>query len=211
MGTKLCFSCFSRNSDDAAECGSCGVKLLSVVKETNNLDIAKEHQISTSNRNRSKIRESFIAKSRARELYWIALITSFLGLLQIYTAGILDLINAISPVFGIEKVADGLILTISGFIYFSGIIPLYLRYSKVRMFYLIGNFINLYILYRIYGVLFVIPYYLSSDHSFDLPSEVQLFLSNIDLFKLLMFMFGFLYVLHTVMLFKKELLGVRFR
>ncbi len=211
METKLCFSCFSRNNEDATECGNCGVKLLSDVIETSNLEQEKETQVDTSGKSRSKLREHFIAKSKERELYWIVLISSFLGLLQIYTAGLLDMINAISLVFGIKTIADGLFLTISGFTYFSGIIPLYIRFKKVRIFYLIGNFIHLYILYQIYSVLFVIPFYLSSEHSFDLPSEVQLFLDNISLFQLLMFMFGFFYVLHTVMLFKKELLSIRYR
>ncbi len=211
METKLCFNCFSKNNDDARECGKCGVKLLSDIVETDNMENAEEHQFDTSNRSTSILREGFLARRRERELFWIVIITSFLGLLQIYTSGVLDLINAVSVLFGIKKIANGLFLTISGFVYFSGIIPLYLRFNKVRILYLIGNFIHLFILYQIYSVLYVIPLYLSSEHTFDLPSEVQVFLGNIDLFQTLMFMFGFFYVLHTVMMFKKELLSIRIR
>ncbi|MHA2100571.1 MAG: hypothetical protein ACW99A_17995 [Candidatus Kariarchaeaceae archaeon] len=153
----------------------------------------------------------FTEKVRMRNLTWIAIITSILGLLQIYTSGLLDSINTVAVIFGTEKTIDGYYMIISGFIYFLGIVLFYINFNLARRIFILGNGVHLFILYRIYGSLSTILFYLETENTSGLPSEIQNFLDNVSVLRFLMFLFGLCYVLHVFFMYQKELLNIRYR
>lgn len=214
----LCYNCFEPLDERTSKCPNCGA----IIKEeiaapTNNElqsgDEAKDYSdelkiIEESSKNKT---EDASIKEVQSDLIVVVIMTSILGLLQIYTARIIDSINEVGPIFGVDRIISGTILTISGFIYFFGIISLYTNFHFSRRIYTLLNISHLFILFIASERLAVIRFRLSSEASYDLPVEVQDFISNIGILRFLMIFFGIFYVVQNLYLFKREILNIKVR
>lgn len=222
MGTKLCYNCFEKVDDTAEKCDSCGVLITDEIKvasktggsfqtATFETDYDDELKRLEQLNKPSSAEDGYFAGVRKRDLYRISIITSILGLLQIYTAGLLDSINEVSVLFGEEKVTDGLPLMISGFAYFVGIIGFYYKFNLMRRIYLIVNLIHLWVLFRVYESLTLFTLILEYFDTSNFPIQMKDFLDDIVLLQFLMFAFALFYVFQIVYMYRRELQGIGYR
>ncbi len=213
MTNKLCFNCFEKVSSGDQKCIHCGVSFEVELKDRVedkprkhfDEELKKLKDIETGKQQKDR----YLQFDRPRDLIWIVVLTSLLGILQIYTSGIVDTINVISTIFEIEVIIPGYYLTISGFLYFSGIVFFYKNYYFMRKLYLLGNLINLYILLRIYESLKVININLNSPSVLNLPIVVDNFLDKISMFSVFMLIFGLTYVIQTSYMYRREILNLK--
>ncbi|MHA2249312.1 MAG: hypothetical protein ACXAD7_03070 [Candidatus Kariarchaeaceae archaeon] len=223
MGDKLCFNCYEKVKDTAMNCEHCGALFHDTEQDATQYENIQGSPFATPPDYHEEVDkldrlnkaqkgdETLLARSREKDLVRITILTSVLGILQIYTAGLLDSINEIASIFGIEKTISGFFLIISGFSYFIGMLLFYLSYTLARRLFLIANLVHLFILFRVYGALDVVTFRLNSEDAYDLPPEIRGFLDNISIFMFLMFLFGLCYVFHSTYMYKQEILKVRYR
>lgn len=222
MGTKLCFNCFETVDEKAEKCDSCGVLITDEIKVASKIggnfqtvavetDYDEELNRLEKLNKPSALDDGYFANVRKRDLYRISIITSILGILQIYTAGLIDSINEVSVLFGEKKVIDGLPLMISGFAYFVGIIGFYYKFDVMRRIYLIANLIHLWVLFRVYEALTLFTLILEYFDTSNFPIQMKEFLDDIVLLQFLMFAFALFYVFQIVYMYRRELQGIRYR
>ena len=208
MSNRLCYSCFGKIERTDSTCPHCGIKLIHDPEENEREEPTRDYKEEIKKIDAVKTIQQlqrYSIRSRQKDLMWMSLMMSVLGLLQIYTAHLIDSINVVSPIFGAPKLVGGLFLIISGFIYFVSIIGLYLNFKLMRIIILIANFIQMAILAIIYqrmaGILFRL-----TDTPEDLPIQVQNFLNNLKVLSYFILLFGLFYVTHSVFMYKNELL-----
>lgn len=225
MDTKLCFNCYEKVEASAIKCASCGATFYDENQEEppsgqTNLfqsnyqaepNYEKELEKLEQSKHASEGDVELLIKRQERDLKWITIIASILGILQIYTSQILVSINTVATIFSSDTSIDGSYMVISGFIYFLGILLFYFRFKLARAFFLLGNIIHIFILYHVYSTLFTIRFRLQSEDTSDLPKDIQNFLDNTTIFMYLMFMFALFYVIHIFFMFKKELVNINVR
>ncbi len=225
MSTKLCFNCYEKVEVSAIKCINCGATFYDEEQEktsnqTSNLfqsnyqaepDYNKELEKLELSKHASEGDAELLMKRREKDLKWITIIASILGILQIYTSQLLISINTVATIFSRDRSIDGSYMIVSGFAYFLGILLFYFRFKLARILFLIGNIIHIFILYHIYSTLFSIRFRLQSEDTSDLPKDIQNFLDNTTIFMYLMFVFALFYVMHIFFMYKKELENINFR
>lgn len=219
MGTKLCFNCFEKVDDTAEKCDACGGLITVKIKVASRIggkleavDIETDYDKELERLNETHVSDDgYFARVRKRDLYRISMITSILGLLQIYTAGLLDSINEASVLLGEDKVIDGLPLMISGFLYFIGILGFYYNFNFTRRIYLIANLLHLWALYLIYDALFLFNLIMKYYDTSNFPIQMKDFLDNIVLLRYLIFAFALFYVFQIFYMYRRELQALRYR
>ena len=222
MSTKLCFNCFEKVDDTAEKCDSCGVLITDEIKVASKIggnfqtagietDYDQELERLQKLNEASTGDDAYSANVRKRDLYRISIITSILGILQIFTAGLLDSINEVSVLFGEDKVIDGLPLMISGFAYFAGIIGFYYKFNAMRRIYLIANVVHLWILLRVYEALTLFTLIIEFFDTSNFPIQMKEFLDDIVLLQYLMVAFALFYVFQIFYMYRHELVAFRYR
>ena len=215
MGTKLCFNCFEKVDDTAEKCDHCGGLITDEIKVASKIGgnfqtVQVETDYDQELDRLKKLNEGhtgddgYFIRVRKKDLYKISIITSILGLLQIYIAGLLDSINEVSVLLGEDKVIDGLPLVISGFVYFIGIIGFYYNFNMLRRIYLVANLVHLWILYRIYEALSLFIFVMNNFDTSNFPIQLKNFLDDLVILQYLMFVFALFYVFQIFYLYRRE-------
>lgn len=222
MGSRLCFDCFEKVDDTAEKCENCGALITDKIQVASKFGgklrtVGVETDYDNEVERLEKISEVLVgdsghfAQMRQKDLYKISIITSILGLLQIYLAGLLDSINEVSVLFGEDKIVDGLPLMISGFAYFTGIVGFYFKFNLMRRVYLLINVVHLWILYRVYASLSFFTFLIKNFNTSNFPIQMKEFLDDIVLLQYLMFVFALFYVTQIIYMYRRELETLRYR
>lgn len=227
MSNKLCYNCFEPIVDGEMKCSSCGALNTREIRVASKLggqittvsgdsvdyqtEIDRLEELSATQVGD----KTLLLKTRRKDLTRISILTSILGIMQIYTAAILDSLNEILVAFDEEQTVDGSFLIFSGFIYFILIPGFYYRFNITRKVILVGNFIHLALLFSIYESLAFLVFFARVVQEFnlinDLPLQLKLFINNLKQFQYLMFGFALFYVIQIVYMYRPELLNLRYR
>ena len=213
--TKMCFNCFGDVSPLDPKCPNCGVELFAPdtiatdkkVPYSKGVYFEPDYEQEKIKLDKAKKGKENLYSERILEndIKIGAVLISLIGLLQIYTSGLIDSINGAATFLELNTIVDGKYFIYTGFLYFFGISLFFINYRIARLVYLIANLTQIYILYQYYGVLYKVYNFLNFIGRGSLPPEILTFFNNVGKLRIFIALFGILYVVHSIFLFRFEL------
>jgi len=206
---KLCYNCFHEIGEEDKRCDPCGVIISYETHSPHVLETfvepEKDYGPEYDKLEELNLQESYEESIRYRsiqsDLPVVMFALAFLSLIQIYTSFVVDKINIVSPVIGMGPLISGDFLRVSGILYFAGIVLFYLSFYRSRLLFMVLNLTHIMILYLVYLKLQVI----ASVNASDFPEAIQNFLASVPMLKWLVLVFGVMYFIQTLSMFRKEL------